>query len=86
MKNKKKDNRSERVKVFVRVRPFIGVELPHGEKTPFTDINTEKNTLSIQKDYYVQNYSFDGVYDMNSNQEEIFDISSKPVIEVTKKN
>ena len=86
MKNIKNDIKSERLKVYVRVRPFVNNELTHGEKTSFTNIDPEKKTLSIQKDYYIQDYNFDGVYDMNSTQNEIFEISAKPVIEVNTNN
>ena len=40
--------------------------------------------VSIKKEYDVKNYSYDGLYDMNSKQEEIFQKSAKVVIDVRK--
>jgi hypothetical protein len=39
--------------------------------------------VTIKKEYDVKNYSYDGLYDMNSTQEQIFQKSAKVVIDVS---
>ena len=73
----------EKVKVFIRVRPFNEDELRRGGDTPFTSIDPDNNSLSIKKEYSIKEYFYDGIYDMNSNQEEIFSNSAQPVIDVS---
>ena len=86
MKIKQTQNqKSERVKVYVRVRPFNEDEIRRGGHSPFTNIDPENNSLSIKKEYNIKEYAYDGVYDMNSKQDEIFTITAQPVIDVSKK-
>lgn len=73
----------ERVKVYIRVRPFNEDENRRGGETPFTNLDVENNIVSIRKEYDVKDYTYDGLYDMNSNQEEIFQKSAKSVIDVS---
>ena len=73
----------EKVKVFIRVRPFNEDELKRGGDTPFTNIDPDNNSLSIKKEYSIKEYFYDGIYDMNSTQEEIFTNSAQPVIDVS---
>jgi hypothetical protein len=73
----------EKVKVFIRVRPFNEDELRRGGDTPFTSIDPDNNSLSIKKEYSIKEYLYDGIYDMNSHQEEIFSNSAQPVIDVS---
>ena len=75
-------NKCERVKVYVRVRPFNSDENQRGGETPFKNLDIENNIISIQKDFDTKVYAYDGLYDMSSNQEQIFNISAKPVIDV----
>ena len=88
MKNKPQgsNSKSERVKVYIRVRPFNDDENRRGGETPFTNLDVENNMVSIKKEYDVKDYTYDGVYDMNSTQEEIFEKSAKPVIDVRNSN
>ena len=74
----------EKVKVYVRVRPFNEDEIRRGGDTPFTNIDPYNSCLSIKKEYATKNYSYDGIYDMNSTQEQIFNCSAQPVIDVSK--
>ena len=84
MKNKPQPSnaKSEKVKVYIRVRPFNDDENKRGGETPFTNIDVENNMVSIKKEYDVKDYTYDGIYDMNSTQEEVFEKSAKPVIDV----
>ena len=77
------NQKPEKVKVFIRVRPFNEDELRRGGDTPFTSIDPDNNSLSIKKEYSIKEYFYDGIYDMNSNQEEIFSNSAQPVIDVS---
>ena len=76
-------SKSERVKVYIRVRPFNDDENRRGGETPFTNLDVENNMVSIKKEYDVKDYTYDGIYDMNSTQEQVFENSAKPVIDVT---
>ena len=74
----------ERVKVSIRVRPFNEDEMNIGGQTPFKSIDTKNNVLSIKTDFSTKVYAYDGIYDENSTQEQVFNISAKPVIDVRK--
>ena len=85
MKNKQPvstNSKSERVKVYIRVRPFNNDENQRGGETPFTNLDVENSVVSIKKEYDVKDYTYDGLYDMNSTQDQIFNNSAKPVIDV----
>ena len=85
MKNKQSvssSSKSERVKVYIRVRPFNDDENQRGGETPFTNLDVENGIVSIKKEYDVKDYTYDGLYDMNSKQDDIFNNSAKPVIDV----
>ena len=43
------NQKPEKVKVFIRVRPFNEDELRRGGDTPFTNIDPDNNSLSIKK-------------------------------------
>lgn len=75
-------NKSERVKVYVRIRPFNEDELKIGGETPFKNIDKKNNVLSIKTDFFTKVYAYDGIYDSKSTQDQIFNISAKPVIDV----
>ena len=77
-----KKQQSERVKVYVRVRPFSDDENKRGGETPFTNLDVDNSIVSIKKEYAVKDYTYDGLYDMNSTQEEVFEKSAKPVVDV----
>ena len=81
--NGSNNNKSERVKVYIRVRPFNQNEEERGGETPFTNLDVENNMVSIKKEYDVKNYTYDGIYDMNSTQEQVFQKSAKVVIDVS---
>ena len=80
--NGSNNTKSERVKVYIRVRPFNQDENERGGETPFTNLDVENSVVSIKKEYDVKNYSYDGLYDMNSTQEQIFQKTAKVVIDV----
>ena len=81
--NGSNNNKSERVKVYIRVRPFNQNEEERGGETPFTNLDVENSMVTIKKEYDVKNYSYDGLYDMNSTQEQVFQKSAKVVIDVS---
>ena len=79
------NNKSERVKVYIRIRPFNEDEMKIGSQTPFKCIDTKNNVLSIKTDFFTKVYAYDGIYDSKSTQDQIFNISAKPVIDVRNK-
>ena len=84
MKLKSPQNQQpEKVKVYIRVRPFNEDEIRRGGNTPFTNIDPENNYLSLRKEYATKEYTYDGIYDMESTQEQIFNNSAIPVIDVS---
>ena len=76
------NNKSERVKVYIRIRPFNDDEMKIGGETPFKSIDTKNNVLSIKTDFYTKVYAYDGIYDSQSSQDHVFNTSAKPVIDV----
>ena len=73
----------EKVKVYIRIRPFNQEEIRRGGNTPFTNIDPYSNCLSIRKEYATKDYIYDGIFEMNSTQEQIFNCSVQPVIDVS---
>ena len=85
MKSKQNQiQKSERVKVYIRIRPFIEDEIRRGGESPFINIDPDNNCLSIRKDYAIKQYTYDGIYNMESTQDQIFVKSAQPVIDVSK--
>ena len=76
------NKKSDRIKAYIRIRPFIEDELKMGEETPFKNIDTKNNILSIKTDFLAKTYAYDGIYDSKSTQEQIFNVSAKPIIDV----
>lgn len=85
-KNKTENNQNnqERVKVYIRIRPFNNGEMKLGGLSPFKNIDIKNSVLSIKTDFFTKVYAYDGIYDKESSQEEVFNISAKPVIDVSK--
>ena len=88
MKKTKSDsnqsNTQERVKVYIRIRPFNENETKLGG-SPFKSVDIKNSVLSIKTDFFTKVYAYDGIYDEKSNQEQVFNVSAKPVIDVRKK-
>lgn len=80
------NNNQERVKVYIRIRPFNDAEIKLGGLSPFKSIDIKNSVLSIKTDFFTKVYAYDGIYDEKSTQEQIFNISAKPVIDVKIKN
>ena len=78
-------NNQERVKVYIRIRPFNEGEIKLGGLSPFKSIDIKNSVLSIKTDFFTKVYAYDGIYDENSPQEQVFNTSAKPVIDVRKK-
>ena len=84
-KNKtESNNNQERVKVYIRIRPFNDAEIKLGGLSPFKSIDIKNSVLSIKTDFFTKVYAYDGIYDADSSQEQVFNISAKPVIDVRK--
>ena len=82
-KNKtESNNNQERVKVYIRIRPFNEAEIKLGGLSPFKSIDIKNSVLSIKTDFFTKVYAYDGIYDADSSQEQVFNISAKPVIDV----
>ena len=77
-----KNNKEERVKVYIRIRPFNDNEIKLGGLSPFKSIDTKNNVVSIKTDFFTKVYSYDGIYDEESTQEQVFNNSAKNVIDV----
>jgi len=78
-----------RVTVMCRVRPFSKIELSHGAESTVTfapsfDGKATKS-LSIQgppnNDKGNTSYSFDAVFDMESQQQDVYQVSARPIVE-----
>ena len=84
-KNKtESNNNQEIVKVYIRIRPFNDAEIKLGGLSPFKSIDIKNSVLSIKTDFFTKVYAYDGIYDADSSQEQVFNISAKPVIDVRK--
>ena len=69
----------ERVQVSVRVRPFLD-DVKKDPTSPIESIDKKNGSISISKEYDKKNFTFDHIYPMDSNQEEIFNDTSKEVV------
>ena len=69
----------ERVQVSVRVRPFLD-DVKKDPTSPIELIDKKNGSISISKEYDKKNFTFDHIYPMDSNQEEIFNDTSKEVV------
>jgi len=78
------NNNQERVKVYIRIRPFNDNEIKLGGLTPFKSIDIKNSVLSIKTDFFTKVYAYDGIYNEETSQEQVFNISAKPVIDVRK--
>ena len=52
---KNKTNKSERVKVYVRIRPFTNDELKINNATPIENIDLINNIMTGKKFFYIKN-------------------------------
>ena len=84
-KTEREQAHQERVKVYMRIRPFNEEEMRLGGLSPFKSIDIKNSVLSIKTDFFTKVYAYDGIYDENSSQEQVFNNSAKPVIDVRKK-
>ena len=83
-KTEKEQANQERVKVYIRIRPFNEEEMRLGGLSPFKSIDIKNSVLSIKTDFFTKVYAYDGIYDADSSQEQVFNISAKQVIDVRK--
>ena len=82
MKNNKesKESKLERVKVSVRVRPFLPSEKAIDPTSPIESVDTKHNLINILKEYDKKTFTYDHVYPEKSTQAEIFEETSKEVV------
>ncbi len=80
----KKENKEslERVAVHLRIRPFTEEELQGYAHTPFEKINEKENSIFVKKDYDQKVFNFDSISNSNIIQNEIFEKTSKEIIDV----
>ena len=83
-KTEKEQANQERVKVYIRIRPFNAEEMRLGGLSPFKSIDIKNSVLSIKTDFFTKVYAYDGIYNEQSSQDQVFNISAKPVIDVSK--
>lgn len=93
MKTSSKDNKSERVNVYVRMRPFTEDEMKKDSSTPVETFDTINNVIvgkhsiylykKVKKDYDKKTFSFDSCLQPNISQKEVFDKTSKGVVDVS---
>ena len=58
---KNKTNKSERVKVYVRIRPFTNYELKINNATPIENIDLINNVMTGKNIYKYKKYSKKGI-------------------------
>jgi len=64
---------SKNIKVAVRVRPLLPAEIKAGHSSTKLKINKIKNEIGVKtEDNMIRTYHFDNVFDMDSNQDEVF--------------
>lgn len=73
--------KSQSIKVIVRFRPIIKLELEHGESSLNWFSISNDSTISIQKDSNPENFTFDRVFPLSTRQEEIFECIGRPIVE-----
>ena len=79
--NKNKSTKQERVQVSVRIRPFNDQEKQIDPTTPIKSIDLKNNFIQIQKEYDTKTFNYDHIYPEDSNQQEIFEETSKNVVQ-----
>ena len=75
-----KEGKLERVKVSVRVRPFLDSEKAIDPTSPIESIDKKRNVITILKEYDKKTFTYDHLYNDKSTQSEIFDETSKDVV------
>ena len=73
-------SKTERVKVSIRVRPFIEEENKIDDTTCVESIDEKNNIITIRRDFDKKNFSYDKIFPMNAPQISIFDTTSKEVV------
>ena len=73
--------KTQNIKVIARFRPLISLELELGEaKINWFSMPNEK-TISVNKDSVPENFTFDGVFSVDTQQTEIFESLGRPIVE-----
>ena len=73
--------KTQNIKVIARFRPLISLELELGEaKINWFSMPNEK-TITVNKDSVPENFAFDGVFSVNTEQSEIFESLGRPIVE-----
>lgn len=81
MKRENKEN-IERVVVHLRIRPFNEEEIQKDCGTPFENINEKESFVCVRKDFDQKVFNYDTISNSNSKQSEIFEKTSKEIIDV----
>lgn len=80
----KKNEKLEKIRAFIRVRPISNSELEYRkdlEEYEKLSINIQNDVITLTIDNVNKNYTFDFCFKENSNQKQIFDISGKEIVE-----
>ena len=78
----KKENKSERVMVHVRMRPFSEEELKQDSTSPIESFDAVTNTITVKKDFDKKSYNYDTVLNMNIKQKDVFEKTAREVVDV----
>jgi hypothetical protein len=82
MKNNSKENKSERVIVHVRMRPFTDDEIKKDNTTPIETFDSQNKLITIKKEFEKKTFNYDNIFASNSTQKDVYDKSAKGVVEV----
>lgn len=82
MKGLNANQKSERVIVHMRIRPFTEDELKIDNSTPIESVDTVGNKIVVKKEFEKKNFSFDTIFPQNIPQKDIFEKTSKSVVDV----
>lgn len=78
---KSKENKSERVLVHLRMRPLSEDEKQRDKINPIETFDTEKNLITIKKDYEKKTFYFDNLLQPDIPQMEVFDKTGRLVVD-----
>lgn len=84
MKNEANNQQTQekgRMMVSIRLRPFNDEELVLDNSQPIEIFDNTSGTIVIKREFEKKTFQFDNLFDINSTQKEIFDKTSKHVID-----
>jgi len=79
--NSLSDEKSKRISVYIRIRPFTSIEEKIDKTSPFKLIDTENNLIQFERNLESKKFIFDKIFSENASQSEIFETTSKNIID-----